>query len=330
MNEFSHTLEVTRLVHARLLEWVREILIRAGMDSVQVKGRFSEEDAAGPTMTVFPYQMGAWPKMVETSADILLFGRRAPDEEGVVPPAWVSVAQLLTECMLDVYPVDKARGSRPARVRPVTPLKDLPDPLRQWYEAQGDNGTTDNWTVVGRRDTVSGRLPSLSWRRPLMIRQLYLVLANDTDAPSGLHAGLPFGLSALAVVLLGIQTEKTLAVQVPPIPCPPGLLDYIDAMAQAVGDERGEELARLLDVLRNDFHTNIALLPFPDLPSDDTAEVMKALNKTLQPVVHLGIQLGVGAGPVFAPSVQPIFSTKRMTDEEDGGVGDGVPRRRRP
>lgn len=329
MNEFAHTLEVTRLVHARLLEWVREILIRAGMDSVQVKGRFSEEDAAGPTMTVFPYQMGAWPKMVETSSDILLFGK-PPDSEGVVPGAWTKVAQLLTECMLDTYPVDKARGSRPARVRPVTPLTDLPAPLKAWYEAQYDDGSTNNWTVVGRRDTVSGRLPSLSWRRPLMIRQLFLVLANDTDAPSGLHAGLPFGLSALAVVLLGIQVEKTLAVEVPAMPCDPALLNYIDAMAQSIGDERGEELHRLLDVLRSPFNNNIALLPFPDLPSDDTAEVMKALNKTLQPVVHLGIQLGVGAGPVFAPSVSPVFSTKRMTDEEDGGVGDGKPRRRRP
>lgn len=327
MNIYKHTLETTRLCHLRMLEWVREVLIRAGMDSVQVKGRFSEEDAAGPTVTVFPYQMGAWPKMVETSADIPMFGV-PPDSEGIVPKGWSRVASLLTECMVDVFPVDKARGSRPARVRPVVPLKDLPTPLADWYREQGDDGSTKAWCVTGRRDTLSGRLPSMAWRRPLNIRQLFLVLANDTDEPSAMHAGLPFGLSALSVILLGIQMEKTLAVQVPAVPAGDPLLRFIDAMAASIDDERGEELKMLSEAVRSDYHTNIALLPFPDLPSDDSAEVMKALNKTLQPVVHLGVQLGVGGGPVFEPSVSPVFATARKEDDEDD-AGDSRGRRRR-
>ena len=188
--------------------------------------------------------MGAWPKMVETSSDIPLFGRTI-DQDGVVPPGWSRAAKMMTDCMLELYPVDRARGSRPARVRPVVPLKDLPAPLRAWYEEQGDDGSTSAWCVPGRRNTMSGRLPSLSWRRPLNIRQLYLVIANDTDAPSGMHAGLPFGLSALAVVLLGIQMEKTLAVTVPAVPADPALLSYFDAMAEAIGGERGDELREM-------------------------------------------------------------------------------------
>ncbi len=322
MNQFAHTLEVTRLVHARLMEWIRDILIRAGLDSVAVKGRFTDEDASGPTVTVFPYQLGAWPKMVEVSGDIPIFGK--PPEGDIVPVAWTRIAGLLTQCMVDLYPVDPQRGTRPARVRPTVPLDELPAPLAEWYAQQVDDGSTKNWTIEGRRGVLSGRLPSLAWRRPLNIRHLYLVLANDSDSPSGMHSGLPFGLSALSVIILGIGTEKVLQVRVPPMSCDPALLGYIEAMARAVGGEKGDELNRLLEGVRGDFNMNVALLPFPDLPSDDTAEVMRALNKPLQPVVHLGVQVGVGAGPVFEPSVAPVFATSRKTDEDDeGGRGRG-------
>lgn len=327
MNIYEHTLETTRLVHLRLLEWVRELLIRAGMDSVQVKGRFSSEDAAGPTMTVFPYQMGAWPKMVETGSDIPMLGGPG-DSEGIVPAGWKRAADLITRSMVEVFPVDRARGSRPARVRPIVPLGDLPTPLADWYRAQGDNGSAQSWCVTGRRDTLSGRLPSMAWRRPLNVRHLYLVLANDTDEPSGLHAGMPFGLSALSVVLLGIQMERTLAVRVPAVPAGEPLLTFIDALAASMDGERAEQLAEMSEAVRSEFHTNIALLPFPDLPSDDSAEVMKALEKTLQPVVHLGVQLGIGGGPLFEPSVSPVFHTA-TTDDEDDGASPAESRRRR-
>ena len=56
---------------------------------------------------------------------------------------------------------------------------------------------------------------------------------------------------------------------------------------------------------------------------------MKALNKTLQPVVHLGVQVGVGAGPVFEPSITPVFALDRKGDDDEDGDGAGRDRRRR-
>ena len=54
------------------------------------------------------------------------------------------------------------------------------------------------------------------------------------------------------MVLLGIQMEKTLAVTVPAVPADPALLSYFDAMAEAIGGERGDELRDMAAALRAD------------------------------------------------------------------------------
>ena len=47
MNPYQHTHRVTSLVHERLLEWARDLMIQAGVESIRVYGRMVDHEGAG-------------------------------------------------------------------------------------------------------------------------------------------------------------------------------------------------------------------------------------------------------------------------------------------
>ena len=308
MNPYEHTHVSMQRIHERLVHWVRDLLIKAGVESVQVYSRFLDEKTAGPHLVLLPYRLEPYPKNVESDPDIPLLGT-AVDRQGVVPDGWARLGELMTLCLDACYPRLPARGTHPARMRPLAPLDELPPPLRAWYKEQGDDGTTEAWMVV-HNGKPHGRLPSLAWRRPLTIRASYLIMASDSSmqARSVDAAMVSFAVPALAVVCLGMQMERKLTVQLPPIGAPTSLVRLAALLGKSTGGELGEEIMALADAIQGEQISHVSVLPMGDLGEGELASVMRSLDRPFQPVVNLAVQVGLGGGPVFVPGLQPMFS----------------------
>lgn len=308
MNPYQHTHVSMQRIHERLMHWVRDLLLQAGVESVRVYSRFMDEQTAGPHLVLLPYRLEPYPKNVESEPDIALLGT-AVDRNGVVPEGWVRLGELMTQCLDACYPRMPARGSHPARMRPLAPLDELPKPLRAWYKEQGDDGTAESW-LVSHNGKPHGRLPSLSWRRPLTLRSSYLVMASDASvqARSADAAMVSFVVPALSVVCLGMQLERTLRVRLPPIGADMSLVRLAALLGKSTGGELGEEIMGLADAIQGEQDSRISILPMGDLGEGELAGVMRSLDRPFQPVVNLAVQVGLGGGPVFVPGLQPMFS----------------------
>ena len=94
MNPYQHAHRVTSLVHEQLLEWARDLLIQAGVESIRVYGRMVDHEGAGSHLVMLPYQMGPWPKMIESSSPFSKLGNMASkDRQAGVPDIWRILGQ---------------------------------------------------------------------------------------------------------------------------------------------------------------------------------------------------------------------------------------------
>lgn len=304
MNPYLHAHIVMRRIHTDLLRWVRGLMLEAGIQSPQVTGRLSDEPAAGPQLVVMPYQLAPWPKMTETNNPLPLIGTKQDlSLQGIVPRAWTELGSLLTAAVQKAYPVRPAKGTHPARALPLTPLTQLPDALADWYRERGEDAGPDTW-VTSVEGVPHGRLPSLHWQRPITVRARYLLLASS---PPSADPEEVFGLPALAVVTLGLHLERTMQVKVPPAGCDDELVSYLRLMGNVLGGAEQVRMDQLIAQVTDEYHTSVAVLPIPDLETNDLAEVMRTLNRPQQPVVHLAVQAGIGARPELVPGVMPDF-----------------------
>ncbi len=310
MNPYQHTHVAMQRIHERLILWVRDLMLQSGVESVQVFGRFRDEQSAGPHLVLMPYALAPWPKNVETEADLSLMGGGTGD--GVVPDAWMRLGELLVECLGQCFPVIPGRGTQPDRMKPIAPLKDLPPPLRAWYKERGETEDVGSW-VVTLDGVPCGRMPSLRWRRPLTLRASYLVMASEgsVKANSSAASSVSFAIPALSVVSLGIHLERTINVDLPPVGADPALLRMALLLAKSVKGEAGEELEAIADALGREWTTRVSILPLGDMTEGDLAGVMRSLDRPFQPVANLGVQVGLGGGPVFEPGMQPVFTTNQ-------------------
>lgn len=288
-------------------------MIKAGVESIRVYGRMVDHEGAGSHLVMLPYQMGPWPKMIESAAPFSLLGNMASkDRQAEVPDIWRLLGQEITSAMMKSYPLSKPRGNRPQVPLPLAPLSMMPQPLAAWYEEQGEIEGANSW-MVGRGSTPHGRIPSFTWRPAITLRTRYLCMGGDepVDAADPRSAMVPAGLPAVSVVTLGIQLDRYLVVEMPAYDVPPEMVSYIIALAESVGGEEEERMKQLVDAGTKPRKTKVALLPVPDLPSEDFSQILRSLDRPLQPVVHMAIQVKVGSGPSFAPSVTPDIKTKK-------------------
>lgn len=296
MNPFAHTHTVMRLVHGKLVHWARDLLLEAGVEGVGVHARFQDERTAGDHIVVLPYRMGPWPKLVEQDRPINLLARSA-DSAGV-PQVWSTLGRQLRAGIDACYDLGAGRP----RMLPAVPLSALPGPLAEWYAAR-DPDSDDLWSVRRGR-SMYGRLPTLMWTRPLNIRTYYLILASDAAARRGDPAET-FAIPALAVITLGLQLRRTLSVPLPSVAVDPQLRGFVDAMAASCEGPLADDLKATADELGAHQEHRVTVVPVPDLPSDDFANVMRSLDRPLQPAVHVAIQVAVGGGAEFLPGTSP-------------------------
>ena len=327
MNPYQHTHRVTSLVHERLLEWARDLLIQAGVESIRVYGRMVEHEGAGSHLIMLPYQMGPWPKMIESSSPFSMLGSAAgSDRQGAIPELWRLLGIELTDTLMKNYPLSKPRGNRPQVPLPLAPLSLLPKPLAAWYEEQGESDGAESW-MVSRGSNSFGRIPSFTWTPAITLRTRYLCIGGDDpiDASDPRSALVPAGLPALSVITLGVQTDRSLIVEMPAHDLPVSMVTFIEAMADSVGGEQRERMRAMIDAAGKPRKTKVALLPVPDLPSEDFSQILRSMDRPLQPVVHLAIQVKVGAGPNFAPSVTPDIKTKKGARNPDDPPAESTP-----
>ena len=300
MNPFAHTHTVMHRVHAAMVYWARDLLLEAGIEGANVFSRFQDERTAGDHIVLMPYKMTPWPKLVEQDRPINLLAR---GDDRSVPRFWASLGSALRDGVEECY--DLGKGPRMA---PAVPLASMPAPLAAWYAAQSPDDD-DRWCVVNG-SAKFGRLPTLMWERPLSIRTFYLILASDAAARQGDVAG-SFAVPALGVVTLGLQQRRSINVKLPSVAVPPKLDGFLRAMAGSCEAPASEVLEQLSDELGQEQDYRMTITPVPDLPSDDFANVMRSLDRPLQPVVHVAIQVSVGGIPVFQPGASPTMNTPR-------------------
>lgn len=316
-NIFRHVNTVTANVHEGFVSWSRQCLRDAGLDDVEVYGRFPSEGTVRSYVVCFPYRLGPSPKLIETTRGVsLLRFRRAPGEkERFIPNTWVWLGTAMAEAIDALYPKpDPNQRQRGQQVRPAS-IGDLPKPLAAWYrerEAEQKPGD-DPWvSQIGPHSIV--RTPSLWWEAAFPLSIKYVVLANDggRGTASRTSVGPPLALPSLSVIAAAIHMRKGLRVQVPPLPHSEQLDSLVDAMGRSVGGELQERFQDLMKKLNAEDTMRVGISPVQDLTNHDFATLMTALNRPLEPCLNLSMRLPLAAQVVLSPSVS--FGSLAMSE----------------
>lgn len=324
MNVFKHTAMVTTAVHDELISWARNLLIDAGLDVVDVHGRFPPEGTTRSHVVMFPYRVGPDPRMIDNSKMVSLFaspGRR--EARGLsVPPEWSDLGALMSRHLGTLYPdvstPDPAKDAR-RDTHPYPRIDTLPAPLKAWYEAQKDAG--DAWVIEA--DGLRASPPSLTWRNGIIVGAYYLVMAGDpgrgTSAASTSDTA-PLSLAALSVLSMGIQAYRELTVELPERPVDERIFSFAEAFAASLAlDEEhaadGERLGQLAKVIGAKAVGRFQILPVHDLNNQEFALLTQALQRPLQAVLNIHLRIPVGAGATFGPSSQVVVSARNAKEE---------------
>jgi len=178
----------------------------------------------------------------------------------------------------------------------------------------------------------------LMYRPPLSIRAHYLVLGGDapTAGVEDESVQVPSGLPALAVITLGIQYDRVVTVRMPPIALEPDMDGWIHAMGASVGGELGETIINNLEMLKGERDMNVCILPQPDMTGDDFAQMMRSMDRPIQPMVNFMIQMNLGGGALFSSSVHPSITShvpgrgsgldeaqEKLAEERDKRLAEG-------
>jgi len=308
----EHTARVTSLVHDDLIGWVGGLLKDAGLEAVDVWGRFPPEGTIRSHLVLFPYRVGPEPKNLENARGASIMTRESFPSDRVhkVPVPWRNLGQNLLEAVGILYP--DAMGldtpNRPA-ILPFPKVDGLPEPLREWYRAQ-DPGAEEPF-VLAEEGELYARPPSLRWKPGISVWAHYIAVAGDpgrgvsdrtSDAP-------PLSLAALSVLSVGIQMVRNLYVELPPMPFSPQLRSYITAVRDALGVVGSPEAAELhgkmtetLEALSRTARYEFSVVPVHDLTMHEFALLTQALQRPLQAVLNFRLNFAFADIPEFQPS----------------------------
>jgi hypothetical protein len=308
----EHASKVTNFVHDELIRWVGGLLKDGGLESVDVWGRFPPEGTVRSHLVLFPYRVGPEPRILENSrgASLMTSETFPSDKVGKVPTPWRNLGKLMYEAVNLLYP-DAGGIDTPARpsTLPFPRLADMPAPLRAWYEAQ-DRTLAESF-VIEEDGELYARPPALGWRPGISVWAHYIAVAGDagrgvtdrtSDAP-------PLSLAALAVITVGVQLERSVTVELPPMPYAAELRTWLDAavesLAQSGDAERialGEQIADARKALERTAEYSFAIIPHHDLTMHEFALLTQAMQRPLQAVLNFRIMFSLGDVPEFAPT----------------------------
>lgn len=303
---FQHVSAVMGAVHEGFVSWARAHLREAGLEDVEVYGRFPSEGTTRSHVVCFPYRLGPSPKLIDTTkgVSLLRFKRAHDDKEMFVPDVWAQLGNALAECIDQVYPQpDPKQRQRGQRTRPVG-LDELPKPLAGWYRERAKDDLEDPWISEVRGQTII-RVPALWWQPAFHLTTYYIVLANDggRGTSSRTTVGPPLALPSLSVIAAAVHVRKVLHIEVPALPHSAELDSLMDAMGASVGGEMKERLDDLKARLSATDNVDVGVVPVHDLSNHEFATLMTALNRPLQPSLNLMLRLPLAAQPILSPSV---------------------------
>lgn len=315
MNHLEYVSAVASSVHEEIEGWARNLLRDAGIETTEVYGQFPPEGSVASHIVLFPYRIGTGDgQLSQPVRETSLLGKRAANAQGSVPDLWFRIGQLITKCIDTSYP-KMTKGPFRGRPHPAPSVDLLPQPLKDWYIAQGDSGRGDSWLtdIQGRK---FARLPSLFWKGGLALRFQYLVVVGE-GARGTAERSAPIAVRALSVFTAGAQLQRTLDVRVPPIPFAPEIPSYLEAIAASLTEEKDKAvLQKAIRQLSRQITTTITLLPGSNLTNSDFTGLMQALQRPLQPTLNLAVQLRIDGGPRLEPGINVDVQTDAKDQRE--------------
>lgn len=316
MNDYQpileHSARITNLVHDELIAWVGSLLKDAGLEAVDVWGRFPPEGTIRSHLVLFPYRVGPEPKNLENArgASIMTREQFASDRVQKIPTPWRDLGRNLLDAVTILYP-DATAIDTPARpsVLPFPRVDELPAPLRAWYRAQ-DPEDEEPFVLVDEGEWFA-RPPSLRWKPGISVWAHYIAVAGDpgrgvsdrtSEAP-------PLSLAALSVLSVGIQLVRNLKVELPPMPFEKKLRGYVEAVRDALAEIDTVEAGQLKDQMNDTLAAlqrtatyDFSVIPVHDLTMHEFALLTQALQRPLQAVLNFRLNFSFGDIPEFQPS----------------------------
>jgi hypothetical protein len=306
MSIYKHTAQVTSAVHDELIKWARELLQEAGLDVIDVWGRFPPEGTTRSHLVLFPYRVGPEERMIDNAPGAnLILPSGTETQNTSVPGEWVKVGQLIADQLPVVFPnVQAYDPRRPPTRSPFPPLSELAPPLKRWYEGQ----TEESGWVISDGKYPHARPPSMFWRKGIRVSAYYMVVAGDPGRGTSQRTSdtAPLSLSALSVLSVGIQRERTLSVEVPPRPVPEDFLALVSAYTEALEKhhdqaEAAKGIREVLDHVQNGMRGEFQLSPVHDLNNQEFALLTQALQRPLEAILNIRLRIPVGNWLDFQP-----------------------------
>lgn len=301
MNQYEYISEVMSSVHESIEGWTRDLLRHAGIETIEVYGQFPPEGSIASHVVVFPYRLsGADSQIAAPYQEINLMGSRASGSQPGMHPMWGQLGKKITQCIMEKYP-KVTKGPHNGKPHPSPPVKALAKPLREWYKAQGDDQSTSSWvTLLGKMPHA--RLPSLVWVPGASLKLNYLVVIGE-GARGTAEREAPVAIQALSVLAAGMQLNRRINVRIPPPPFDRDIIPYARAVSEVLDDGSMDPILAQLENLDEDVYLQVTLIPGNSLTNSDFTGLMQALQRPLQPTLHLSVSLSVGGLPRFTPGI---------------------------
>ena len=188
--------------------------------------------------------------------------------------------------------------------------------MKKWYKEQGDNGRADSW-ITDIAGTQYARLPSLVWVPGASLKLSYLVVVGE-GARGTSERDAPVAIQALSVLAAGIQMQRRVEVRIPAPPFDRGIESFSKAVVEVFDDPDLEPVLQQLEDIDEDAYLPVTLLPGTALTNSDFTGLMQALQRPLQPTLHLSVQLNVGGAPRFAPGINADVRSEQKARRPSG------------
>ncbi len=307
MNNLQHISAVSGIVHEGLESWARGLLRDAGIETTEVYGSFPPEGTIASHIVLFPYRVGPSESQVSQPDQMeSLLGVRAKglSRRGGVPSMWLDIGEAITIMIMEKFPRQGTRAHERDRPHPLPKIDALPEPMRAWYSKQKDSGRESSWVTM-RNGVAHARLPSLAWQPPVTIRMQYLVVVGEgaRGTSDRAIATAPIAVQTLSVLAAGLQLRRSIVVRVPPAPFDKSIIPYCKAVAATLGGDHAARIKEAVQILSRKMDVSITLLPGSNLTNADFTGLMQAMQRPLQPTLHLGVQMALGGSPAFAPGI---------------------------
>lgn len=323
MNVYEHTNAVTTRVHDELISWASSLMKEAGLDIVDVWGRFPPEGTTRSHLVMFPYRVGPDPKLIDNvpSVSLLAGPARSEARNRNIPVEWSDLGKYLSMYLGDFYPdVAPPDPKRQFTTSPYPLAEQVPEPLATWYRAQKPEEDGSGW-VIEDEAGLHCRPPSLMWHTGIVVGAYYICVAGDPGRGTAATTSdsAPLALAALSVLTMGVQAQRTVKVRLPPRPVPDEFYSFVDAYAETAksiphDDPREDPPGRMLEIakiLHGESIGHFEVSPVHDMNNSEFATLAQALQRPLQAFLNFRLRIPVGAGPDFNPSSQIVVAASK-------------------